>query len=802
MLRVSGDLNNGLLFSKVDKIKNIILATCFLLLAVVMLYPMFTLAEVQTDDGSGGYNYGNKILDVHRMIKYSEIYEEDAQLFSPEGDFNDYLKGVSESKPGLLARGLNDILIWVGDQLLSALDAFGLNLDKIIFGRIGAGDAVSWTTFAFNSNNPFGIAGIIIYNIVRAVCFLFIPQVLILAVLRLIFSKSPTAMSEAKDTIGIISLMGIVYLLFPYFYEIILYFRDVLIYISMGAAKQLLEVNTMSIIQNIRTLCDAENAGIVEGGVYLGFAIVTLYFGYIYIMIAMSHAIVLGSAPFVILQSRKAQNRDKVNEMVKEIFYLSVVPLIDAFIFLIPMIMMKFNAPGLIVLITVAGIAPLRSYARQRLGWTGSSGMMEMAGVGFLMGSLAVAKGAVNTGKRGIKSIAGHAGDAYNSNKKEKMYGEMADREGGASSNQEYNTVQNRNQNIDPFENMSTSDSQSGSLPNNTSYEKDYGRNSNTGGYGVAKNNQHQNIYDKYATNKSLEDPEFARNISNQKKAQLYKRKKRNHIAKAIASTAIIPAGMTGALVGASVGSGAGIYGVMQGAGIGGDMASETTQKVIDKIKVPSFSKGRRQAEGEASADVNVETTSEFKVDVYSEKRPDVKGNVDRVSGSVDMPNYNMEVHTPKVPDIDFYANNKENLAGDVFNTVTNKDFIKDNNKNALESKNEYLSKEINKNFGHRVSKIQGEISQDVKNQFLHDARREVMSDPKAIIKSREVYNQAKIDHGKKTIQERIDKKYGHAMKDNDWNRFNQDLESSIKNMSKKANTSYKPNSREGFSYE
>lgn len=487
-----------------------------------------------------------------------------------------------DKKPGIVAGLFIDLLVDITDWIQVKMKNIGMSLDSIVLGRVG-GNGVAWNgyrvalfTFEMRPGNPYGVVASAVYNTIRSILYIIITLIVLAKIVMAAYAGGSTkalgALKEAASSY-IVAIMMLT--LMPYLFDVLLYIRDVILYVvasQLGSNVLKLDVSDLSFIDMFK---DIASNSIMNAFMYFGTIILTLWFAMTYIGLALGYIVYFFAFPFVCMNMQFDKNA--LGEWWKQMVYSMLIPISDIVLLFIPL---AFGALGnttsihVLQFLICTMLVPSRAQLRNAMGIRTNMGM-EMAGIATLMGAAAFARSAVGTTARVGAGIAGAASDR----RMGKMYEEMGRNE--RVQKQEYADMYNRengygfsydkgsgrcvpgSKEVQGVDSMSTGIaglSKSYGLPigaidSEDAYNDD--RSSimpealGCGGFGGSggASSADQQLLDKYANVTNFENPEF-KGISADRKAELYKQRSRRRAAQAITTAA-------GGAIGAGMGLGA-----------------------------------------------------------------------------------------------------------------------------------------------------------------------------------------------------------------------------------------------------
>lgn len=354
----------------------------------------------------------------------SEIYDGNHDRDQVLKTIIDYDSEIKEKTLSALASLLIPLIIGIADALYIVLAPAGFDISSVIYGRVG-GHAfmtsdISLFSYEMVKGNIYGLMSMIIYNITRSMFFMVLLCVLFLRFAGFMYtSGSAKQRAKLKESISLFFGVVFVLFLFPYILDIVIYIRDLMLYQIMHGGTDLIRQmlgdysNSLfnhniiteffgtggdySFVTQFRAMADSN---IVNASMYLSSVLLGLYFGYSYIVVAIAMVVLVIFFPYACAAEFFAQGY--LSEWIKEMIGILMIPLIDATLLYIPLMIGAFGLAsdngkislglGLIQVLICASIIPARGYIRNRLG-IGGSQSMEMAGMGALLGAFTVTKG-------------------------------------------------------------------------------------------------------------------------------------------------------------------------------------------------------------------------------------------------------------------------------------------------------------------------------------------------------------------------------------------------------------------------
>lgn len=337
------------------------------------------------------------------------------------------IKGLASDLLGAL---FADMIRSTGDSLYYILSMAGVDLNAIVYGRVGGAavmnDGIALFTFELVPGNPYGIVAMFIYGSLRMIFVLLMICVLLWRLSTFLYSSANGRERERlKESVTTAVILTLLVVLMPYVLGVVLFLRDVILYVVMVRGGELIETvsNTiypdfMSVIgkinlnrissdimyafygaagkYNLITMFrDAAGGNLVNALMYIGAVIMTLYFAVAYISAALSQVVLIISFPMASVASMF--DRSIMKNWLKQLVGTLMIPIIDSLLMIIPVFFgllgksQSVSGYTLLQLILCCCIIPARGCVRLWLGFGGSNGI-ELAGIGALMGAMQLGK--------------------------------------------------------------------------------------------------------------------------------------------------------------------------------------------------------------------------------------------------------------------------------------------------------------------------------------------------------------------------------------------------------------------------
>lgn len=329
------------------------------------------------------------------------IYNDGQGLFSAD-------EPEKEDEPNFLTKSVSGFFRSIGDGFRWLLKSANISIDSIIFGRVGGyhgGDGIADFTFELQPGNPYGIIGATIYQMFRMISYAVIP----LCVFAKLSFKSFRGMNaqqvaELKSSLYNLVVAFLLLALMPYFLDVILYLRDVVLSLIVSLANTTIfdeNAGSIGLLGMFR-----KNADTITGSlVYIAAVGYSLYLGFLYVGYAMAFMVGFFVFPLMLIFAMFKPNL--IENWISSIFYLTFIPVIDACLLLTPIFFVKLNAPSLLTLFSCMCMISARAWFAYYLGLHtavgGNMGFMFMLAAGKLV------KTTVNTVKKVAMLVGGAA---------------------------------------------------------------------------------------------------------------------------------------------------------------------------------------------------------------------------------------------------------------------------------------------------------------------------------------------------------------------------------------------------------
>lgn len=342
---------------------------------------------------------------------------------------------IKNAASDLLSALFSDMIRNTGDRLYYMISMAGIDINSIIYGRVGGAsfinDGVALFTYELVPGNPYGIISMYIYGALRMVFVLIILCIIVSRLAAFLYTSGGARQREKlKDTLTYALIILLMVMLMPYVLGVVLYIRDVILYIVMTRGGELISTVSKSVYPefmdsyhsatvtgigsdimysffgaagnyNIVTMF-RETAGgnLFNSLMYIGAVVLTVYFAFAYGSAAMSQLVLVVTFPFACAVS--LFDRSVMQGWVKQVCGTLMIPIIDSFLLLVPIffgLLGKSDTVSgytLIQFILCSCVIPARGVIRMWLGFGGANAM-ELAGIGALLGAMQLGKAVAST---------------------------------------------------------------------------------------------------------------------------------------------------------------------------------------------------------------------------------------------------------------------------------------------------------------------------------------------------------------------------------------------------------------------
>ncbi len=488
----------------------------------------------------------NKDNDIYQRVEEDGTVVKGTDLGA--GSYNmDEPSGVTK----VIMEFLCWLVFFLADGIDSILSTGGIALDNVIFGRVagygvlpaGETDYITLFGFELTNGNPYGYIGAMLFQRIRTYIYLFMAVYCLVKMVKIAASTDYMKMKMDFSTFIQNALLSFSFIvLMPYIFDVYLYIRDVLLKaVAFDSLQDLF--GTTGFLASFRAAAESSSLNIIPNLIYLGAVILSLVVAGIYIAYAMSMMVHFILFPFVCL--RGIGDRNAYKEWAAEALGLTIMPLIDGILLIIPLTFSDMAdgnlAFNLLSLVSCGMLLTARKQARRSLG---------IKDTGLDMGAMATVVG-LGAMMRGLGKTVGKMG---------KKFGEA--REHAKAAEQDENMA-------DFYEN----EARAGRVeaPHTGSGKAAPESGISPGGYGMGNLKRHANI-------DNFENGPFKGNLDNSTMAELYRARARKHnreaFKKGVGALGAGAGGLRGFAVGMGAGAFMGVGAQSMLAGAGADMGS------------------------------------------------------------------------------------------------------------------------------------------------------------------------------------------------------------------------------------
>lgn len=351
---------------------------------------------------------------------------QDNSIYGNTIDAGEEEQDISVEKPGRVEKYIAELFRNIGSALISVLqDSIGASIDTIVYGRVGSGQPNKVNIYAFElrKGNPYGVTASVCYALLRGMMFIFLGIYFVFQLAKAAWSgQTAKSRDEIKELMPTMVMKFGALILMPHLLDVALYVRDVLLYGIKEVTGQMITGGaTLSLSKAF--LLNAERSGtFVDAVMYLGTVVLTIYFVFLYVAVAIDMLVCFVSFPFIcVLHSKK---RDLISGWITTVFSNLMTPVIDAVLLLVPlltslMLSDVIRGVSVIQLVMCMLIIPARVRFKALLGIQSN----ERNGFLGAMAVMTFARALAGRIKQGASKIA----DAVSDAKKSSMHGELAE---------------------------------------------------------------------------------------------------------------------------------------------------------------------------------------------------------------------------------------------------------------------------------------------------------------------------------------------------------------------------------------
>lgn len=393
---------------------------CFIVFILCMVFHLPTV--VSAANGNNKVKVGME----DNFPSYSPWLEDyDNSIYENPIDAKEDPVNIEPEDPGFVEKSISELIRNIASSFLNLLEtSLNASLDTIIYGRVGSGHPNSVNIYAFElrNGNPYGVTGSVCYSLIRSMCYIFMGVMFVFLLAKSAWGgRTSRTREEIKSYFSNMVLKFICFALMPYFLDVALYVRDVVLYGIKNITSQMITGGATLNISEV-FLQRAEASGtFIDSVMYLGTVILTGYFIFIYIAVALDLMICMVAYPGI---NMFPKGKETNSQLLKAILGDIITPVIDAVLLLIPlltsfMLSDVIKGVAIIQLVMCMLIIPSRSRIK---GLLGVQNYAERNGIMGLLGAAALGRTIGKKVKSGIEQMGEVAKDVKNSH----MYGELA----------------------------------------------------------------------------------------------------------------------------------------------------------------------------------------------------------------------------------------------------------------------------------------------------------------------------------------------------------------------------------------
>ena len=402
-----------------------------LLLLCVCLLPVFRVNASEIQNPIEPPNTITNNVDSSQTDRYETTSpwlsgNEDSSIYSnPLDGGNGSSSQITPDIPGKVEKYISELLRNIASSIIGLLnDYLGASLDSIVYGRVGSGhpNRVNIFSFELRKGNPYGVTGAVAYSVLRSMAYIFMALQFIYLLAKASFSGyTSKSREELKNTFYTLILNFCLLALMPFFLDIVLYIRDVILYGLKEVTSQLITGGGTFNLSDAFYMVSENSGTFVDAVMYLGTVLLTIYFVCIYVSVAMDMLICFVIFPITCVLGK--QNKSSLETWLMCMLSDICTPVIDAVLLLVPLltsVMLSDVVSGvrIIQLIMCMLIIPMRGQVKEKLGLSrgGERNGMFGAMAGFALGRMIGNK---------IKSGVSRLKDAYGDLQKSREHGEL-----------------------------------------------------------------------------------------------------------------------------------------------------------------------------------------------------------------------------------------------------------------------------------------------------------------------------------------------------------------------------------------
>lgn len=403
-----------------------------LFLLVLCLLPSFPVSATEIHELPNLPDSITNEVDDSQTDKYETTSpwlagNEDDSIYSNTLDGgNGSSTQIVPDTPGKVEKYISELLRNIASSLIGLLNGrLGASLDSIVYGRVGSGhpNRVNIFSFELRKGNPYGVTGAVAYGVLRSIAYVFMGLKFICLLARASFSGyTAKSREELKNTFYTLILNFCLLALMPFFLDVVLYIRDVVLYGLKEVTARLITGGGSLNLSDAFYMVSENSGRFVDAVMYLGTVALTIYFACIYVSVAMDMLVCFVVFPITCVLGK--QNKSNLETWCMSILSDICTPVVDAVLLLVPLltsVMLSNVVAGvqIIQLIMCMLIIPMRGQIKEKLGLGRGGERYGMLGAmtGFAVGRMLWGR---------VRAGVGKLKDAYGDAKRSREYGELA----------------------------------------------------------------------------------------------------------------------------------------------------------------------------------------------------------------------------------------------------------------------------------------------------------------------------------------------------------------------------------------
>ena len=295
--------------------------------------------------------------------------------------------------------------VWLGDLGFSLLEPYQLDIDSVILGRIGAGDEMPLTSFAFVEGNIFGELAQLYHILISFMSLMITPVIMVGLILLIVMTADSKKRAGYIDSIKKTFIYLMFFNLVPFLAQILFGIRDVILYFFYQASL-LLSGGSGGIVETFKNNVDGSP---INAGLYLGLVVFSFVLVFNYVGIALALLVEFALLPITALISLMPGKQKLMNEIFSEILANLTTPIVDALVIGVASYFMYRGAPSLITIGIILNMNNIKRMIKRRLGVESRTGL-DAGGMIAMMGMVNLTRAAMRAGRQTVSSVAGGIG--------------------------------------------------------------------------------------------------------------------------------------------------------------------------------------------------------------------------------------------------------------------------------------------------------------------------------------------------------------------------------------------------------